>query len=163
MSDPRTAQLQSPPDTAERKARQWDGWLDLVPQFRKGKRKSTVPGLDGEALSRKYSSEQRAYHPRILQGTFDVFVPMDWAHYEKRRNHAILRFIDAMDKQGWRWDSTRKITVRPGMYPAVDPITGISLPDRQEFVVEGWFRFEKPEPIRVELEPEVREPLELVH
>lgn len=163
MNDPRVAQLQRPADTAQAKARPFDRWLDLVPQFRRGKKKTFVPGLDGDALSAFYSSQRRAFHPRIIEGTFDVFVPMTWEKYEKARDAAVLRFIDAMERQGWHWQSQRRIRVEPGMYPAHDPISGVWLPDRQQFIIRAWFRFENPKPLRIELEPEIREPLEIVH
>lgn len=113
-----------------------------------------IPALDCAALSRKYGME-RAYEPKMHEGTFVAPLGIKPDQYQRLRNDMIHRFLDAMDKQGWDFVADQRIQVYPGIYPARDLVSGLDLLDRREMVIRAHFQFRNPQPIRLELPPEL--------
>ena len=113
--------------------------------------------LDVAGLQRKYGPE-RAYAPRMFEGTFKVPLGVSGQVYERVRNEKVRKFVEAWGKRGFDWLSDRHIQVYPGMYPAHDTLTNLPLLGEREFIVRAWFRHRSPKPIRLELPPHLLRP-----
>lgn len=114
--------------------------------------------LDLAALRRKYAPE-RGYAPRMFEGTFRVPLGVTGMAYERERNEKVRRFLEAWSKRGFDWLSERRVQVYPGMYPAVDVLSGLPLLGEREFIVRAWFRHRSPKPVRLELPPHLLRPV----
>ncbi len=156
-SSPLSDALHNPTPTKIKRGRQYAAVRDakraagIAP-----KREYTMEALDTAALSRKYGMD-RAHHPRRKTGTFHVPLDVSPRTYQGIRDGAINTFIEYMDKEGWDFVSDLRIQVYPGVYPARDLATGLDLLDRREFLVQAHFRFRNPQPVRIELPPELLE------
>ena len=114
------------------------------------------PGLDVDALQTKYGAKG-AQRPRVIEGSFMIPVGASEEAYYRERESCVKAFIQAFEAQGWHWETSTRIEVFPNRYPAYDLKAEIMRPDMVEFSVRAQFVFEKPEPIRVELPPDLLE------
>jgi hypothetical protein len=142
--------LVNPEPTGAKRLRWWS---------KSGPEARSVAGIDTTLMAAKYGPE-RAGAPRQIDGTFSLPLGTRWSTYERHRNECVNKFVVTMGKQGWDVDSSQRIQVFPGMYPAVDPTTNTPILDRREFIVRAFFRKHNPETIRLEIDPKW---LEAVH
>ena len=114
------------------------------------------PGLDVETLQAKYGAKH-AQRPRTIEGSFMIPVGATEDLYYRERERCIKAFIEAFEAQGWHWETNTRIQVFPNRYPAYDLKSEVMRPDMVEFGVRAQFVFRNPEPMRVELPPELLE------
>lgn len=112
------------------------------------------PRIDAEALSQQYGMDQ-AIKPQWKEATFQAPLGCTEPQFEKIRLDAIQKFIKAMKTRGFdpKINEAYRPRVSPGVYPAQDLLTGISLLDRREMIIGMWFTFRNPKPVRIELPP----------
>ncbi len=147
--------LDDPTTTAEKRLARWTSRLDWEALGERGP--VLVPGLDARALSRKYGMEAAA-RPQLIECTFKVPFGVSRTPYLRYRKRALVRMVQALDKMGYDLVPEMGIRVEKGMYPAVDLRDGKPDPDRREMRILAYFRFRKPEPVRIELPPELLAP-----
>lgn len=111
-----------------------------------------IPGVDTAALSRKYGMEAAAA-PTLIEGTFRVPFGVSLTIYLRLRTEALHTFIETMGKRGYEFYPSYGIKVEKGMYPAVDMLSRKLHWDQREMRILAYFRFRKPEPVRIELPP----------
>lgn len=117
-----------------------------------------IPGVDVAELRRLYGPEQgSAPHP--FRATFRAPIGISPAHYNQLRDMAATRFVRVMDKKGYDLVQKYRIQVRPGMYPAHDVLTGVSLLDQREMQITAHFVMRHPKVRRIELPPHIRLPM----
>lgn len=121
---------------------------------------SMVPALDVASLQRKYGPES-ARAPRMQEGTFRAEMSMRVDQFERLRNDRVNQFVIGMNQRGWDLDTSRNIQVYPGVHPALDLATQKPVIGLREFVVRAWFRCRTPEPLRLDLPPELLKPLKV--
>jgi hypothetical protein len=117
----------------------------------------TIPGLDVAALQAAYGPET-GHAPRVFEGTFRIPVGVRMSTYEQLRDAAVKKYIEQMNRRGYDLYGGQRIQVQPGMYPAVDLLSGLPLLDMRECIVRAWFVCRKPGVVRIELPPELLEP-----
>jgi hypothetical protein len=114
------------------------------------------PGLDVATLQAKYGAKD-AQRPRVIEGSFMIPVGASEETYYRERETCVKAFIEAFEAQGWHWETNTRIQVFPNRYPAYDLKAEVMRPDMVEFSVRAQFVFEKPEPMRIELPPDLLE------
>jgi hypothetical protein len=146
-------------DTTTTAAKRIGRWLSQVDWANIGKRKKrdvVVPGLDTASLSRKYGMEA-ASAPQPIEATFTVPFGVTRTLYLQYRQRALKRMIEGLDKMGWEFVPKLGIEVTKGMYPAVDLRDRKPDFDKREMRIRAFFRFRKPEPVKIELPKELVE------
>lgn len=158
--------LADPTPTADRRlaplmGADWAGGAATATENRKAEKVVTIPGIDLDAFNAKWSDERRALAPQLKRAHFRVPIWATWAQYRRERESALKAWFDSMRKQGWgvHADAAHQIRVYPGVYPAHDLRDGIPLLDQREFVIEAYFRKERPRLIKFDVPPELLEPL----
>lgn len=150
---PTPAALIDPELSSVKKARQWQ--------------RAGMPGLTREApvlnvrdLNLRYGADQ-ARAPKLKEATFNVPLGTTQATYERVRDQHIGKWLHAMQAKGWDpcLDSQHRIQIYPAIYPAPDLQTGLSDLGSREFRVRAWFQFRDPKPLRLEIEPELLQPV----
>jgi hypothetical protein len=146
-------------DTTTTAAKRIGRWLDQVDWENLGRRKrmdTLIPGLDAARLSRKYGMEA-ASAPQPIEATFTVPLGVTRTRYLEYRKRALKRMIEGLDKMGWEFIPKLGIEVTKGMYPAVDLRDRKPDFDKREMRIKAFFRFRKPEPVKIELPKELVE------
>lgn len=140
--------------TAAKRIARWNAqvdWATIAARKPDEKRPDLViPGLDTAALSRKYGME-RAVAPQVIEGTFRVPLGTTKTRYLQMRARYLKRMIEGLDRQGYEFCQNLGITVKKGMYPAVDMRDRKPDWDMREMRIIAHFRFRKPEPVTIEL------------
>ena len=150
--------LNAPEPSATKRTAKWAATIDwdkvgtVAPSGPK-----VVPGLDVEALQRKYGPHT-AYHPREMCGTFTAPIGASRAQFERIKYQAVKRWLEHMDREGWQFRAEYRIQVYNGVYPAYDLRDKAPRFDLREFQVRACFTKRAPETVRLELDPELLEP-----
>jgi len=138
--------------TAARRIARFIDRTDWDKIAKRERRDIVIPGVDTAALSRKYGMEAAAA-PTLIEGTFRVPFGVALTIYMRMRTEALKTFIENLGKRGYEFYPSYGIKVEKGMYPAVDLLSRKPLWDQREMRILAYFRFRKPEPVRIELPP----------
>lgn len=140
--------MRMPELTADRKVRE--------AQKRPGVRLSTVeiPGLDLEALSRKYQNPL-AVHWMSFAAPIDMKPEQLVKEFQKQLD----KWLAHMGKDKWEIAWERGVKIEKGRYPYLDLASGKDDFNRHEYIVRACFYRRHPKSGRVEVEPEIRESL----
>ena len=144
--------LDDPTTTAAKRIAAFMDRTDWNKIDKRKRKRMTIPGVDTAALSRKYGMEAAAA-PQLMEGTFRVPFGVALTIYMRLRTEALQTFIETMGKRGYEFYPSYGIKVEKGMYPAVDLLTNKLHWDQREMRILAFFRFRKPEPVRIELPP----------
>ena len=140
--------------TAAKRIARWNARVDwaAIARRKPGEKRpdQVIPGVDTAALSSKYGME-RAVAPQVIEGTFRVPLGTTKTNYLRLRARYLKRMIEGLDRQGYEFCPNLGITVKKGMYPAVDLLSRKVQWDQREMRILAYFRFAKPEPVRIEL------------
>lgn len=120
-------------------------------------KKVTIPELNLEALSKKYTAPLRARYM-----TFTAPVDCKPEYLVQVFQKSLDRWVSESEKEaGWQLEWGHGVDVKPGRYPYMDLATGKDDFSLQEYVVGAYFYLRHPKLTRVEMEPEVVAPLTL--
>lgn len=135
--------------TSERRLRQYRAALKRRgPRAKQQTRE--IPGLDVAALAARYSGDP-ANTTTTTAGSFKVPMFISRDRWERYRNWACERFLQKLDASGFVVD---RISVRRGVYPYVDVVTGKADANYREMLLVAEGGYPKVEPVAIELDAE---------
>jgi hypothetical protein len=142
--------LRAPEFTGAKRLR---AWLSAPPE------PEVLSPLDIEMLRRKYGPDN-GYRPWMREATFRVEygAGMRKDTLDRKVKEKVDAYINAMSRQGFDVDTSKKITVYPGMCPSIDMLSGLPLLGERDLIIRAWFVCRAPKVERIELDAALFEP-----
>lgn len=148
--------LRDPEKTADKRVRRYNEALGARGPRQKVTER-VLPGLDVAALQRKYGGGDAQNRTTYRIGSFKVPINVTVGVYERMRNYAAARFVEALEGQGY---VVARLTERAGPYPYRDVLMGRDDPQYREMhLVAACGLKKEPEAVVISLEKEELEPI----